>query len=379
MTDKADEVRNSDDVKKLWLAHVARTRRWADARRDAAQATLVDHVTEQLRRQPSVAPQLRAEIRQAEGDYWGFLWAILGPDRRLAWTDPDSFRTHVEVGFTAEQMPIRVSAALPRVTTFPSAKRESKLAKYTRTWFGGRPLGADEAQWPRAADGTPLAHVVQVGLRDEYEELPRAVGLPKRGILQIFHDLTTYGNPEDAEENAWSVRWLDVGSGKKLTVVERPDDLPEEARIDPVPARISPMATIPSNLDFNEAEPEPYARYERIALWLEQYPYDRNAFMAPDLCGDGSPWEEDPWLPEPVSRLGGYGYNEYNSDYDDALREALPLGADDEYVMLADINPAQFTDADWFHGQRHLQVWIRSSDLARRNFDDCWCFIRTDG
>lgn len=377
-TNKTDNTHAGADVLALWRAHDVHTRGWSEARRDAARATLVDEVMEQLRHEPSLAPRLRAAMLDAEGDYRNFLSAILVPDPRVARKAPDAFRAHPEVGFTADQMPIRISAALPTVTVFPTGK-ERKLATHTRTWFGGRPLGVEGAEWPRAADGTPLAHVVQVGLRDEYEALPKAVGLPRRGLLQIFHDLTTYGNPEDALEQAWHVRWVDVGSGKKLKALKRPDDLDEEARIDPVPARISPMATIPSSLDFHDTDTQAQERYERIERWLEQYPYDRNAFMAPDLVGEGSPWDDDPWLPEPVSRLGGYGYNEYNSDYDGMLPQVLPLSGGDEHVMLADINPAQFTDADWFHGQRHLQVWIRASDLARRNFDDCWCFIRTDG
>lgn len=60
---------------------------------------------------------------------------------------------------------------------------------------------------------------------------------------------------------------------------------------------------------------------------------------------------------------------ESNPDHVKVLRTALPLTGDDEHVLLADTNPRQFTDADWFHGGRHLEVWIRRSDLDKERFD----------
>lgn len=369
-----------DDVRAQWLDHRQRTRTWNHERTDADRDRLIEHVTAQLRRHPNLTPQLRADLSTTtDDDYEDFLFAVLVPDRRLAITDPDAFRAHPEVAMTAEQMPIRLSAALVTVTTFPTVKDETALTNYTATWFGGRPLASAGDPWPRSSDGIPLTHVVQVGLDDRYEPVPAALGLPAHGLLQIFHDLHTYGEPEDAGSDAWRARWVDVDTLDDLTPLEQPDDLPTAGRIAPVPGRMSPMATVPPVLDFQEETEEELARYERVSTWLEQYPYSRNAFMAPELAGGASPWAAKPSLPEPVSRLCGYGYNEYNVDYAKILDAQLPLSSDDEHVMLADINPALFTDADWFHGQRHLQVWIRRSDLEARRFDDCWTFIRTDG
>ncbi|NPC97532.1 DUF1963 domain-containing protein [Nocardioides sp. zg-DK7169] len=193
-----------DDVRGLWADHVQRTRTWSEDRSHAVYMSLVQQVVEMLRGQPELAPQLLEALRQAdpESDWHSFLYAVLVPNRMLAMEDPDAFRAHPEVAFSAEQMPIRVAAALVRVTTFPQTDDEAELARYTRSWFAGRPLAPAGEEWPRRADGTPLAHVVQVDLDDDWEMMRPEIGLPPRGLLQVFHDLETYGNPEDAGDVA---------------------------------------------------------------------------------------------------------------------------------------------------------------------------------
>ncbi|WP_166392188.1 DUF1963 domain-containing protein [Nocardioides ochotonae] len=370
-----------DDVRGLWVDHVQRTRTWSEDRSHAVYMSLVQQVVEMLRGQPELAPQLLEALRQAdpESDWHSFLYAVLVPNRMLAMEDPDAFRAHPEVAFSAEQMPIRVAAALVRMTAFPKTDDEAELARYTRSWFGGRPLAPAGEEWPRRADGTPLAHVVQVDLNDDWEMMRPEIGLPSRGLLQVFHDLETYGNPEDAGDVAWRVRWFDTDDFDGFAPTARPDDLPIPACTGPLAARPSPMATVPSVLDLHHPDQDTWDRYKRIQTWLENYPYTHNRLMAPDLAATSSPWGGDPSRLVPVSRLCGYGYNEFNPDYQKILDAQLPLSVGDEHVMFADINPGQFTDEDWFHGQRHLQIWMRRSDLAERRFDDCWAFIRLDG
>lgn len=52
------------------------------------------------------------------------------------------------------------------------------------------------------------------------------------------------------------------------------------------------------------------------------------------------------------------------------------MHARDEHVLLFDIAGVRHLEG-WFGDSRHLQVWIRRSDLADRRFDTVWCMIRT--
>lgn len=101
--------------------------------------------------------------------------------------------------------------------------------------------------------------------------------------------------------------------------------------------------------------------------------------MASRNRGGRTPWDRDYEALPPVSRLGGYGAAENNDELTAVLNQQLPLSAADHHVLLVDINPLAVGGefADWFHA-RHLEVWIRRSDLEAKRFDDVWCVIRTD-
>jgi hypothetical protein len=84
------------------------------------------------------------------------------------------------------------------------------------SWLGD-PAAAPLDQWPRAADGTPRAHVLTLDLADAAGVLEAQgeaarpglrEGLPTTGVLEVFHDLRTFGcETGDGGAGAWSLRW----------------------------------------------------------------------------------------------------------------------------------------------------------------------------
>ena len=97
-------------------------------------------------------------------------------------------------------------------------------------WLGGPAVPPLDA-WPRRTDGVPLAHVMSVSLVAlEWDEDARRAwadhrgGLPEDGVLEVFHDLETYGTePGDRDLGAWLVRW--VPEPDTTGLVDPPADL----------------------------------------------------------------------------------------------------------------------------------------------------------
>lgn len=303
--------------------------------------------------------------------------------------DPDAFRNHPLVGFDSETMPVKGALALPVVDPAQLPWRGEDQIPPWRTWFGGRPLvppGAD-FPWPRGPDGQPLAHVFQIDLAAEERNATSAIfdrtGLVSGGVLQVFHDLSTYGNASDPEElpGAWNVRWLPTqGESPPWVFQDAPADLDTTRFCDLVVLNTEVVPTIPNPLDLrstvSDAEGE---RYRHIYEWLEEAAHALNPLARERDQNPNSPWDQEFVPTATVSRMGGYEFVPHDEGYEEELREGLPLSTGDFYVPLLQLNPADVgAPVDWFHGLRPLQVWIRASDLRRRKFDAVWCHIRTD-
>lgn len=316
------------------------------------------------------------------------------PDPMSALLEPDAFREHPLVEFTAAQMPIMAGLTFAQAE-IPSAADDDLPPWWT--WFGGNPLVRRDADlaWPRNRDGLPLMHVLQVDLEAERlnlrEELFARTGLPSGGIFQLFHDLETYGNAEDRDADAWKVRWIERNHRNDeqedfvfQSAPQQTSSAAEEVTCEPmervllntaIVATIPPLLDVVSRLSAAEGD-----RYERVHEWLEMGTEQLN-LLGPEqgVEEDSTPWDED-FEPQPApSRMGGFGIVEHNPDTRRELETALPIADGDGHVLLAELNPAQFdTPVDWLHGLRPLQLWIRESDLAVKRFDDVWCQIRTD-
>jgi uncharacterized protein YwqG len=306
-----------------------------------------------------------------------WLRSRLLPDIVDARTDPHGFRTHPLVDFTAEQMPIKSSLALVEVKG-KSKKRDVLVDLYAPgSWLAGAPV-SDVADWPTDHSGVPLAHIVQVDLggvaTDDWPgDVLGDLGLPDTGVLQLFHDLATYGSePVDKKADGWQVRWV----RQPNRLLSQPEQMDETSFRPAQRVHAIPALSVPSAEVFR-AKRAVWERYERVAEHIEDQLYTpRHRGMDKD---DQRPsaWETRPYGTEEASRMGGFGFNPLLEEFREVLEEVLPLEQDDEYFLLFDLAGVRHLE-DWFGDCGHLQVWIRRRELAARRFDDVWCFIRTD-
>lgn len=383
------------ELQAAWEAYAAVAPSLEDHEEEERYASLRRRFDSAVRQDVATLDTLRTLVQRTEEsadsrEFADFVRGSLTPYPPLALSDEETFRSHVEVGFGPDVMPIRPALALPVTEILLGGRYAEHQLDYPWSWFAGTPVGLPGDEWPRDAGGRPLVHVLQVDLGDGNGLDLEAVGLPDRGVLQVFHDLTSFGESGDDRAGAWHLRWLDDDDP------DEPDRLRERARLLPWPRELSPrdrVGAVPINVDVVptvrsplEARPltdEEFERYERVGDCLEWWTHVRNQAASADHRPRWSVAPTNPWAPghvppEPVSRLGGFGHAEKNPDLVEVLAAELPLEAGDTHHLLADINPNHFCDADWFHGGRHLEVWIRRGDLDRRRFDRVWCFIRTD-
>ncbi|WP_029069525.1 DUF1963 domain-containing protein [Jonesia quinghaiensis] len=90
----------------------------------------------------------------------------------------------------------------------PVEEHRAEFADSEVSYLGGPSMLASADDWPRNAQGKPLAHVMTLALcavsagsaTDEvFHSFPGArMWLPTTGTLEVFHDLETYGwEPEE--------------------------------------------------------------------------------------------------------------------------------------------------------------------------------------
>jgi len=192
----------------------------------------------------------------------------------------------------------------------------------------------------------------------------------------VFHDRENWGDLEDDASGSWLVQWVE----HPTRLLDRPDELPDDYYAEPTAMGVAPVASIPSFVDHRGPN---HDRYKRIADHLTaQRRDDPNLFggEADESWTLTTAWEDDFEPPQGIetSSLGRYGYHERSEDVQDILRAKLPLKpGDNDHVLVFDIAGVDALE-NWFGDRGHLQVWIRSSDLRARAFDQAWCILRTD-
>lgn len=239
-------------------------------------------------------------------------------------------------------------------------------------WLGGPAVGPLQ-EWPRRADGRALAHVATIHLGDLDATTDAAgkagwptpqlrEGLPTEGVLEVFHDLESFGyDPAEGEARGWQVRWVKTPDHSVL--VDSPEDLDTPTDVCQLCLPL-PGFTLPS---ANDAASGPGDRFELVeALELSL----QNGWFAQRT---GSP----KGIPIPFTHAYGHGHRGRITAVEEVLPSVLPLEPGDEYRLILDIE-SWTALAGWFGDAGNLEVWIRESDLRARAFDRTWCLIRTD-
>lgn len=352
------------------------TRRQLDQRLAEFDQLLADVLAD-----PGAVEELAEVLRTT--DEPGVRWMLqdrLLPPRRLALDDPDAFRGHPLVGFTAEQLPIRPCLALVDLGRVPDVPAQFSDDDYPPhlSWFAGLPADDGTGDWPRNDAGDPLSHIAQVDLGSYTDDLgaddptPAVLGLPEVGVLQLFHDQENHGNLDDPRTGSWCLRWVE----SPTRLLDPPDALAGAAEASEM--AVAMVASVPSLLDHTGPGQD---RYERVAEHLSTVRRDDpNRFGLP--IGEDwtltTAWEDDfESLDGDESSLGGFGYPALTDDVAEVLAAKLPLKDGDGHVLVLDLAGTRALE-DWFGDSGHLQAWMRASDLEQHNFDQTWCIIRTD-
>lgn len=241
------------------------------------------------------------------------------------------------------------------------------------SWLGGPAVGP-LPQWPQREDGTRLAHVATLHLGeiadvvDDKHRKTWGPGMPDRhnpsqslpdsGALEIFHDCETSGYEQPyGASGAWHVRWVDTPDG---TIINAPEDAqtPTDVCQVVIPSASFSISSPEDSIDLPDDE---FNRVERANNFiLEAW---QSFFMAgrEKVC-------------TPLSHVYGHSWKGI-SELSDALGQVLPLNAEDEHVLISDLESWTHLEG-WFGDAGHLEVWMRRSDLAARSFDKAWCFVR---
>lgn len=236
-------------------------------------------------------------------------------------------------------------------------------------WFGG-PAAAPLDTWPRNAAGEALAHVVALDLAmvdQTAHRLDKASwpnlreGLPTSGVLEVFHDLLSFGfDAQEKAGGAWLVRWLP--SPDRSVFAEPPADLDTPTEVCQVALTLRGY-TIPGAHNFVGAPAKLFDQVNTAGTALQRTWMHQRQLSDTDMV-------------LPYSHV--YGNPDRNQAVAfEVLGQVLPLGSGDEYRLILDLESWTFLQG-WFGDAGNLEVWMRQSDLEAQNFDAAWCLIRTD-
>jgi hypothetical protein len=239
------------------------------------------------------------------------------------------------------------------------------------SWLGG-PAVAPLPEWPRRSDGTPLAHVAAIHLADlngvvdaegkaAWPSTTRREGLPEHGVLEVFHDLESFGyESADGPSKAWLVRWVpDPGRG----LIDPPADLDLPSQVCQI-VMAMPGFTLPAAADAVSGPQERFDKTEALELALQR------GWLAQRTSSKKG-------TPIPFSHVYGHGHRSRTTAVEEILPNVLPLDAGDEYRLVLDLESWTVLEG-WFGDVGNLEVWMRESDLNANAFDRAWCLIRTD-
>lgn len=309
------------------------------------------------------------------------------PDPYLFLHEPNDYLRSVQKKFPDVLIEPKVSLGLGAME-FKNPKKmrkelEREPTRFGASWFGGRPF-ANGRPWPTGRGGTSLTHIAQVDLGYESMNVgdPGFVptGLPNEGIIQFFHDTQNMGEPEDVEDPTnppWAIRYF-VPENDEVETFEFMEPVEGSARSVPLtPLDIDGFMNVKDqfSVDFaSDAESDLYAEF----VELTEFEIYNRLLRFEARLPEHRP-EHPEFIPEErISRMSGWSACEIRDEYNGHLTDLLPLkDKSDEHVLLFEINPRTFPTPGWFH-ERPVQVWIRRTDLEARNFDQVWCFIRTD-
>ncbi len=331
-------------------------------------------LTLQVLADPERVRQLREMLDDAgtPEELRGNVEAMFALDTAQALEEPEAFRNHPLIRLSAEQLPLEPSLALVETESFAGDEESLPLEEGRNlSRSGGLPTASGQV-WPRTQDGEPLEFLLQVDLGSAaqnigYEGAPLAeLGLPVSGVLQLFYDMAGDVRESPGPDRGTVLRWV-----------------PEEVLTGAVRDTSFEPAYPAQNLVAEVAASTGYPGTQLTGQELERFQYVGEVLEA--ATRHATDMESDPHtviradhVPVlPSSRLRGLGHHEVTNEVRAALDAALPLGPGDRHVVVFDVAGNRNLEGA-FGDCGHLQVWMRASDLAARDFTVTASMYRSD-
>ena len=237
------------------------------------------------------------------------------------------------------------------------------------SWLGGPAIGAGE--WPHRDDGQPLIHIASISLElligssafeisDISVRRPPQDTLPSNGVLEIFHDLESFGYDDgDRASGSWLVRV--VPSEERVALVNN------QSALERVPEayfkHVIPYEgfTLPSSADLNLSELE-FEAYEGVLVdynlsWQVQRGVDKPHYEAP------------------TSHI--YGHSSRGVRPVSSFLSSVLDCDESDLILIAEFE-SWIGFPGWFGDAGSLEVWISRGSLKACDFSAAWCMIRTD-
>jgi len=278
------------------------------------------------------------------------------------------------VGLTAEQVEIAPAIYLvdiepdPRdVSLYDSDEADPEEPFHDLTRIGGLPTWGP---WRRP--DSPFILQVDLSTLSQDDEVRAFVSgtlLPQSGLLQLFHS-TTGDSRTDSQRAGGGATVLYV---PEQTLLQRSRPHGDEV----CPGRRLRMRMLPA-FRFGASGQSDSVDLEVIALQMRA---DALARSGTRLDEEGHVARTDPFVEIVPSSSRLLGIQWFDVDDSDETREVLardlPLGAlNDRHVLLLDVS-SDTVLGGIFGDDGRLEIWIRASDLASRDFSHVVSFIRS--
>jgi len=226
--------------------------------------------------------------------------------------------------------------------------------------IGGLPDFPVAKEWPRDNNGKPLAFIAQLDL-SELKPFDHANVLPDSGLLYLFYaaDMDMGGYSPD-ERHMFSVIYFN-GPLEETDMPDYPEDLTEEARYWPCRLTMSNAISMPDK----------WGKHMKFMSKEERDVYSDNVWQGGIInksLGNADNLQDDM---EPVCEI--VNLPEFDGKFARYDSEELDAVARENWTLLLQVDSNE-EDAymNWNDAGR-LYFWIRNDDLAKGNFDNCWC------
>lgn len=214
--------------------------------------------------------------------------------------------------------------------------------------MGGFPDFPPTLIWPADNNGTPLAFIAQLNLK-EIHPFDQDQLLPDKGVLYFFFDGDQgMGGYAANEKHLFRIIYFDGNDDALEPVKDYPENFPEPGQFWPCSFTYTREMFLPDRWSKEYAFMTPE---EKELFFSKVYPgaYINKTLGIPDILqGNDMPY---------------------------LCQKVYPESAEEDWVLLLQVDSNEQACMNWSDAGR-IYYWIRKQDLEKRNFDNCWCVMQ---